>query len=363
MGANRSMLQLIIELRRLRVEPTVLLPISHNELGLIEELEKNNIPYIEAPIRWIKHPSIWKVVPNYFYSIILRKFIIKQLGNLSFDLVHSNSSVIDIGKYIASKLQVKHIWHMREFGDIDYNLKTPFGKRFQKKLYKGDNHFIAISKEIYNHYSLFIPKRSLHLIYNGVKSLNINKCEINEVVQFCIVGMLHKNKGQLDVLKAVDELVNNRKIDVFHLTLIGGGDQLFTDELNSFVLEHGLSSYVDFTGYNNNISEILSHMDVGIMASANEAFGRVTIEYMMSGLAVISSDGGANKEIIQEGQTGLFYHVGDTKALADRMEELISNPKLIIKLAHKGREFSVIQFSSSKNTKKIFDLYKTILDN
>ncbi len=68
LGANRSMLQLIVELRTKGVEVTVLLPSSvyNNEQNdLTSELEKRNIPYIEAPIYRMKHPNRWKSIPYY----------------------------------------------------------------------------------------------------------------------------------------------------------------------------------------------------------------------------------------------------------------------------------------------------------
>ena len=44
------------------------------------------------------------------------------------------------------------------------------------------------------------------------------------------------------------------------------------------------------------------------MSSPYEAFGRVTIEYMMAGLPVIGRNGGATPEIIKENETGMLYN-------------------------------------------------------
>ena len=55
------------------------------------------------------------------------------------------------------------------------------------------------------------------------------------------------------------------------------------------------------------------------MLSKNEAFGRVTVEYMLQNLAVIASDAGANSEIIENGVSGLLYRLGDVDDLARKM--------------------------------------------
>ena len=84
--------------------------------------------------------------------------------------------------------------------------------------------------------------------------------------------------------------------------------------------------------------QILQRSDVGLMLSTNEAFGRVTVEYMMQNLAVIASDTGANPEIITNGETGLLYELGDVESLADKMKSLIEDHTLLGALAEKGKQ-------------------------
>ena len=37
------------------------------------------------------------------------------------DLIYSSTSVITIGYSLARKYLVPHVWHIRKFGDLDYN--------------------------------------------------------------------------------------------------------------------------------------------------------------------------------------------------------------------------------------------------
>lgn len=364
LGANRSMLQLMLELRDKGIEPLVLLPIikeedSNNSLKI--ELNKYGLQHIEAPIRVIKHPTLWKVLPNYIYSILLRRKVYEKLNDFEFDIVHSNSSVIDIGKYIAQKKHAPHIWHLREFGDLDYNMYTPFGKWYQRFIYKGPNEFIAISHKIIEHYKKYIPSNHIHLIYNGIKEFgdSVSQRKMSPV-NFCMTGLLHPNKCQFDAIKAVKELVNTRHIKEFHLSIIGGGDKNYLADMKEYIVRHSLTPYITFLGQRNDVPELLSKMDVGITASANEAFGRVTVEYMMAGLAVIVSDGGANVEIIENSVEGLIYPTGNHIALADNMAELINNTSKIIELAKNGHRKAIAEFSSKANSEKIAHLYNSI---
>lgn len=365
-GANNSLLQLIIELREKGVVPMVLLPSGDAPPGnnIEIELKKLGIQYIEAPIRLDKHRDLIKVLPNYFLSLISRKKAFDAVKDLQFDLIHSNSSTISTGSYIAKKLKRPHVWHLREFGSLDYGMRTPYCKCFQKVIYGGANNtFIAISKIIKNHYQNYIDSRKIRLIYNGIKTSPKRTFEKRGNIEICIVGLLSTSKGQLDVLKAADKLLNHKNISNFHITVVGDGDQVYYEKMKNYVKSHGLTKYVTMTGRRNDVPELLTKMDIGITASSFEAFGRVTVEYMMAGLAVIASDSGANVEIIEDETNGLLYKKGDPSSLADKLERLICNSDERQRLAYNGLRTAQKKFTSRVNSNAVFELYSEILDN
>ncbi len=362
-GANNSLLQLILELRMKGVVPTVLLPDYEikpdNDLGI--ELDKSGIKRIEAQIRFDKHPDWGKVLLSYLRTLLYRKDIPNSLSGLEFDIIHSNSSIISTGAYIAKKLGKPHIWHLREFGDLDYGMKTPFGKWYQKIIYGGSNSFIAISESIKKHYLPWIGTQDIRVIYNGIKPSPKRLPNSHEQVEICIVGHIQKEKGQLELIEAISELINKRDVRQLHVNVIGSSDKEYKEKINQYIANHQLSEYVTFTGRRNDVAEMLTKMDIGVMASKHEAFGRTTVEYMMAGLAVVASDGGANTEIIQDGETGLIYKSGDPKSLADKIEFLIQNRKTLERLAKSGQTDAEKNFSSMANSNAIYELYNEIL--
>lgn len=362
-GANHSLLQMILELREKGVVPTVLLPpedtLPDNDLEV--ELDCHGIPYVETPVRLDKHRDWKKVVANYFLAIICREKAYAAVRDLGFDLIHSNSSTMSVGAYIARKLKKPHIWHLREFGDLDYGLKTPFGKWFQKKIYGGNNTFIAISKKIKEHYKKFIGLQKIKLVYNGIKPSPKRVPELKDRVDFCIVGLIHPQKGHMELLEAANELVNSRNIRNIHINIIGSGYQPYIDSLSKYIKDMKLTEYVTMLGRRNDVPELLTKMDVGVMASSHEAFGRVTVEYMMAGLPVIASDGGANTEIIENEVSGLIYKSGDPQSLADKMALLASDSDLRQSYGENGSELAEKKFSSKANSDAVYNIYKEIL--
>ena len=85
--------------------------------------------------------------------------IAEELKPMHFDLVHSNTSVMDFGGYISRKLGIKHIWHLRDFGDLDYNLHSIWGNLYSKATYRNGDVFIAISNEIKRYFEKDILRK------------------------------------------------------------------------------------------------------------------------------------------------------------------------------------------------------------
>lgn len=104
-------------------------------------------------------------------------------------------------------------------------------------------------------------------------------------------------------------------------------------------------------------------MDVELVCSKSEAFGRVTIEAMMSMNPVIASNTGANTELIKEDYNGLLYNYGNYVDLANKIEVLIQNPDLLEKYGKNGYKFALENFTAEINAKNIEMVYKELISH
>lgn len=367
-GANRSMLQLILELRKNHnINPVVIVPYGKKptcDHGLDVECINNNIPVVRSIIPWFIHGKVWIHRFKYVLLLLLYPFLLLKLKKYNIQLVHSNGSVFDLGARISKSLSVPHIWHFREFGTEDISFKPIWGIKYIKKQYAKADQIIAISRAIKESYKDKVDESKMVVIYNGIdlnkyKSLSIHN---NNKIQFVVVGVVTPHKNQFEAIKAISVLIR-KGITSFHLNIIGLENAKYKNLLSNFVKENKLENYVTFWGVRNNVPSLLSSMDVGLMLSRTEAFGRVTIEYMFQKLAVIASDTGANPELIKDGQTGFLYHFGDYQDLADKMEKLIKNNQLLQKISTQGCDYARAEFTSLKNSDKIFQLYKLTMKN
>ena len=363
-GANLSLLRLIVELRRLGVDSIVLLP---RKGKICEEFEKEKIPYIVQYFAWWEYEKKrgnWKylcLILREELKNIYRAFRLRQsLVHENIDIIHSNGSVFDFGAVLHMFLRKPHVWHLREFGRLDYGLEFVYPRWLVKRIFD-TSHCVAISQAVRSYYlNRYISPRNLCVIYNGVLEANKQNEHDNHCVQFCCVGLISEKKNQILILEAAAFLIKLGYTN-FVVNIIGDGEKQYVTTLQRYVEENKAEHNVKFWGFRSDIYNTLSTMDVGLMTSRNEAFGRVTIEYMMNECAVIASNTGANKELINHGEDGFLFEDNDVKDLADKMRKLLDDRNLMLAMGHKAKKKAEKQFNAKLNAKKILDIYKGLM--
>jgi len=149
--------------------------------------------------------------------------------------------------------------------------------------------------------------------------------------------------GRLVVEKGVHLLIEAAaKLDGgWRLRILGSGPYL--DMLKRLVHQHQLQDRVNFDVPlpSTEIPAYYHKLDALVLPSITqsnwkEQFGRVLVEAMASGVAVIGSDSGAIPGVI--GDAGLIFPEGDVDALAEHLSCLQKDANLRQQLAHKGRQ-------------------------
>lgn len=290
-------------------------------------------------------------------------FIAKQIekNNYEFDIIHSNSSIFDIGLFLAKRWSIPHIWHIREFAKEDYGLDTVLTKGKIRKNYLQSDKIIAISDSIKEYVEKYGEDIDIVRIYNGIDVVPEYEKEylVNGKICFCVVGSLIKGKNQIDVLKACSQLEKKSDYD-YHVYFLGGTGGKYYKELCSYIDVHKeIARKISFEGYCDDVNAFLRRMDVGIMPSEREGFGRVTVEYMGNYMPVIASDSGANKELV--GETGDIFELHNIDELANLMEKYIVSPSLLPKKGNEMRARATC-FTKEQNAESVYNVYRKVLN-
>lgn len=359
-GASKSLLSILEYLKREKeYEIIVLVP---GEGEVTEELKRKNIKYVQSSYFNSMVVKNYKGFIKKIQAIIFNKILFKKIYNivkeLEIDLIYTNTSVIDVGYYLSEKLNKKHIIHIREFGEEDHCLKHIKSIKTREKWYNNYNNiFIVISKELKKKYSSIVSEERLKLIYNGIEDNFFEKRYIkdeNKKIRLVLIGSVQKGKNQLEILRAAKKL-KEKKIFNFKIDFIGEGNLIYKKELEDYIKKNQLELNVEFLGNKNSeeIRQLLKSYDIGLTLSLKEAFGRVTIEYMLAGLPVIATDTGANPELIENGKSGYLYKLGDINQLVEKIELFINNTIKLKEMGVIAREVAMNKYTAQINYEKI----------
>ena len=116
----------------------------------------------------------------------------------------------------------------------------------------------------------------------------------------------------------------------------------------SLIAELELEDAVVFAGQRPNIPAIMRAVDMLLLPSWEEPFGRVVVEGMAAGRPVIATSVGGPAQTITDGLDGLLAPPKDPQAWAAAINRLLDDPQLARRIGENARaaaeRFSVARF-------------------
>jgi len=206
-------------------------------------------------------------------------------------------------------------------------------------------------------------EQNIKLIYDGIDTNYwIQKTEMskNSKFSFIFMGGLHINKGQEFFIRVLGLLPQEIKDNII-VDFYGSGSKTYKYKLKWLINKNSLDNCCNMYDYNPEIYKELSRYHIGVNCSKVEGFGRVTVEYMMSGLCPLVSKSGANVEIIEDGITGIMFDRENLSELKDKIIFIYNNKHIIKRLSENAKSKAFSSFSMVKHTKKICELYRNAL--
>lgn len=174
-------------------------------------------------------------------------------------------------------------------------------------------------------------------------------------ISFIFIGRLFVEKGVHEYVSAA-KIVKERHPEVqFHL--LGDLDtenpgSLTKQQLESLI-ENGI---INYPGQVTNVSEWITKSSVFVLPSYREGLPRSTQEAMAIGRAVISTDVPGCRETVIQGVNGYLVERWSAKALAEKMSELINNPKLIEEMGLASYRLAQERFDAHKVNNRLLEM-------
>lgn len=252
----------------------------------------------------------------------------KKFADDHFDIVYSNTSSIIFGGILGRKLKCKQIWHIREFRTKDHKMTFYLGEKYIKTfINKNSNAVLCVSKSVLDYQADIIDKRKMYVTYNSYSEDFIaprKTFNLDAPLQILLAGDIKPGKGQLDAVEAI-AILQKRYPNQVVLHLAGReSNAQYAEKIRKMIDTEKIEDVVILHGHVSDMQMLRTQMDAGIVSSEYEAFGRTTIEGMLSMMAMIGRNTGGTSEQIEDGVTGLLYN-GTIQDLASKIEFLILN--------------------------------------
>ena len=176
------------------------------------------------------------------------------------------------------------------------------------------------------------------------------------------VGMIRPDKGQDHLIEAL-ALLGERGLDP-GLVIVGSATAECADYeagLHALVAAKGLSGRVSFTGYRDDVSELMQMGDAVVIPSLTEAQPRVAVQAFAVGKPVVASNVGGVPEIVLDGETGWLVPPARPVALAEAMARVMTDPAATAGIAARARAMAEETMRFDHRMGQTLDTYRIAL--
>jgi glycosyltransferase involved in cell wall biosynthesis len=301
-----------------------------------------------------------EISPKIAISAFMLNSLIKKE---KIDIIHSNSRTTQVLASILSRRRgVASVFTCHGF----------FKPRFIRKIFPCWGYkVIAISHQVEEHLigDFKVHRDDVVVVHNGIdiqRFKNIdpkfraeerNKFGLTDSPVVGIVARLSDVKGHIYLLEAMKIVVD--KIPQAQLLIVGEGKM--RDELINRMGILGIEGNVRLVRHSEDTRKVLSAIDVFVMPSLQEGLGLALMEAMAAGLAVVGSDIGGIKALINEGENGLLVRPADSHGLAAAILDLLQDEAKRKRLGEEAARFIERSFSQEKMVHETEMVYRECL--
>ncbi len=172
------------------------------------------------------------------------------------------------------------------------------------------------------------------------------------------VGRLVAEKGHREFFDAARRV--RERIPGARFVAVGDRDPAKPDAISAGEIERA-GRHVAFTGWREDVPELLAAMDVFVLASRREGMPRSAIEAAAMGKPLVLTYIRGCREVARHGIEGLLVPPGDPGALAEAIERLLRDPDLRMGLGRAARARALERFDERRVADAVVAWYRELL--
>lgn len=204
-----------------------------------------------------------------------------------------------------------------------------------------------------------IPRKKLHLnpyLTKVIESKDLCCPDTNGLKRILFVGRLSRTKGVHYFIKTGIEILKQRNDVIFDIVGDGHDKKMFQELIPNHLIEK-----FQFHGWKTSqeIEKILAKSYLMIFPSIYpEAFGISGIEAMMQGKPVVGFDVGGVSTWLKDNQTGFLVPLKDVDAMVKKVNLLLQDNALYLKMSKQSRDTALQEFSPRRHTAQLIKIYE-----
>jgi len=305
----------------------------------------------------------------FIYVAKIRKFV--NMNNI--DVIFTNSlKSFFYGSFVSLFTRKPLVWYLHDILSSEHF--TFVARRLILILSSSADIILCISQAVKGSLLRIDDKRCFVFYYPfdfkrlaADTDLNKIKSELGIGVDekvISLIGRISPWKGQ-DVFIKASSIVD-RTFGKVRFLIVGDalfGEEEYKNHLFDLVKDLDVRDKIIFTGYRDDIGNILSISDIVVHTSTKEEpFGRIVIEAMASGKPVIATTRGGHREIMTA-KMGMLIEPNDTRLLAEKISFLLSDSQAAESFGKEARETALRRFDAKRTIRDVEQIVLAVLKN
>ena len=305
--------------------------------------------------------------------------LVKLLRRDKYDIVHSHTAkagfLTRLAAYISGTPVVIHTLHGATFGAFLPGWRRHLYVWLEKLASRFSDCLISVGEDLMTRYvGRGIGRPDQHMVIRSGMDLErfrrapehstarIRECRRSLGVidtEFAIgnISRLEPRKGHEYFIEAARNILSKDVKAKF--VIVGDGEN--RAELQRMVNDLGIGAGVVFTGFRDDIEDVLSSLDVVVLTSLWEGLPRVLVQAAVVGKPIVSFAVEGASEVVADGVNGYLVPLRDTEQLCTRILHLISDPERAKQMGLEGRSIITGDWETTAMVTKIEELYSRLL--
>lgn len=315
---------------------------------------------------------------NPFSAILTVIQLVKILRREKIDIIHVHTPIASVlGRFAAglagtkTKIYTVHGFYINN--RLFYGIEKLFARYFTDYIFTVNNEDL----EYATRKGFVVKDRITNINSVGIDIDRFNPGSTNsgkrtelrntlgieeEDIVIGFLGRVVEEKGIIDLYKAFKKAA--RFSQKLKLLIVGPWDAGERDTrtkgiLDEMVSDEGMSDRIVFTGYREDIPEILGIMDIFVLPSYREGMPVSLLEAMAMELPVVATDiRGCREEV--DSSSGILYMPGDIEGLSSAIDTLLKDREKALEMGKNARRRVIEHFDQRKSIEKQLEVYRKL---